>query len=76
MTRLDIANQIATELHRRIGSSFRGSVWAKGDHVRVYTDRGEYISVEVDGSIRRSQPRIAWGHIVDDVCKALDLREV
>ena len=68
-TRIDRANQLVATLKTMIDDrQFRPTVWAKGDHVRIYTgSRNEYISIEADGSITTSQTNISWGHIISEV---------
>lgn len=68
-TRIDKANQLVETLKTMIDDrSFRPRVWAKGNHVRIYTgSRNEYISLEADGSIGTSQTHLSWGHIISEV---------
>jgi hypothetical protein len=69
MTRLETAENLVKTLKTMIDDrSFRPHIWAKGDHVRIYTGpRNEYISIEADGSLTTSQTNISWGHIIREV---------
>lgn len=70
-SRIERANQIAQALRTVItDSKCQPRVWASpdGKQVRVYTgNRGEYLAVDAEGNVTRSQSRMAWGMQIDAV---------
>lgn len=67
-----IAETIVEDLRAHItDSNFQPRIWLARDHARIYTgSRAEYLRVYRDGRVERSQPRMSWGHLFDEVLKA------
>jgi len=68
------ANATLTELCEQLGAKASGmNVWTGDDgRARLYLDsRGEYVEWLADGSVRTSQPRVAWGHLLCDIVEGL-----
>lgn len=76
-TAATIADQLAASLRERITDSkmsFRAWSPEGADFARVYTGaRSEYIEIGADGRVTTSQPRISWGHVIDEVIADLGL---
>lgn len=48
-------------------------VWTGQDgRARLYlASRGEYVEWLTDGTVRTSQPRVAWGHVLREIVEGL-----
>lgn len=68
---METAERIATACRAANADMARARAWSGGDQVRVYIGvRGEYIEITSPTTARMCQDRMAWSHIIPDLCEA------
>ena len=77
MTTIATATEIAARIKSHIGpTKIRPRVWSPdgADFARVYTGcRSEYLQVEADGIVTKSQTNLSWGHKIAEVLDEMGL---